>query len=84
MRALVLDEDANVLLVNFNWPDPGLADGFLACPGGGVALGGFRMSGWEGQWDTWYLVRVGHFTPAPRVDLAAEAVHGVRCFSPAV
>jgi 8-oxo-dGTP pyrophosphatase MutT (NUDIX family) len=42
----------------------------------------FSMTGWDGQTDTTYLVRTPRFEPRPRVDLAAEGVHGVRWFSP--
>ena len=111
-RALVLDEDDNVLLVHFHWPGPQLAEGFWACPGGGIDPGEtplqalrrelgeelglhevdiqgglwhltrlFPMQDWDGQSETWYLVRTRHFTPAPTIDLEAEHVHGVRWFS---
>ena len=39
VRALVLDEDDHVLLVHFHWEGLDLADGFWACPGGGVDHG---------------------------------------------
>lgn len=39
------------------------------------------MGQWDGQQETWYLVRVRHFTPQARVDLAAENVHGLRWFT---
>lgn len=39
VRALLLDEQDNVLLVHFNWTGLGLADGFWACPGGGIGAG---------------------------------------------
>lgn len=39
MRALLLDEDDHVLLVHFRWEGLDLADGFWACPGGGVDHG---------------------------------------------
>ncbi len=41
----------------------------------------FAMSGWDGQADTWFLVRTPHFDPQPRVVLADENVHGVRWFT---
>lgn len=37
VRALVLDEDDNALLVHFHWPGLKFEDGFWACPGGGNA-----------------------------------------------
>lgn len=43
----------------------------------------FAMQHWDGQTDVTYLVRAARFDPRPRVDLAAEGVHGVRWFSPA-
>lgn len=43
----------------------------------------FPMAHWDGQRDTTYLVTSEHFTPAPRVDLASEGVHGLRWFTPA-
>ena len=39
VRALLLDEDDHVLLVHFHWDGLDLADGFWACPGGGVDHG---------------------------------------------
>lgn len=39
MRALLLDEDDHVLLVNFDWEVLDLAGGFWACPGGGIDPG---------------------------------------------
>lgn len=39
MRALLLDEDDRVLLVHFRWEGLELAEGFWACPGGGVDPG---------------------------------------------
>lgn len=42
----------------------------------------FAMEHWDGQTDTTYLVTTPRFEPAPRVDLLAEGVHGVRWFSP--
>lgn len=36
VRALILDEEGNVLLVNFMWEGLGIDGGFWACPGGGV------------------------------------------------
>jgi 8-oxo-dGTP pyrophosphatase MutT (NUDIX family) len=42
----------------------------------------FPMPGWDGQTDVTYLVRTQRFEPRPRVDLAAENVHGARWFSP--
>jgi hypothetical protein len=41
------------------------------------------MDDHDGQHDVTYLVRTQRFEPRPRVDLAAENVHGVRWFSPA-
>ena len=41
----------------------------------------FPMTDWDGQAETWYLVRTPHFAPAPTIDLKAEHVHGVRWFS---
>ena len=41
----------------------------------------FPMVGWDGQAETWYLVRTPHFDPLPRVVLADENVHGVRWFT---
>ncbi len=41
----------------------------------------FEMTGWDGQSDTWYLVRTAHFDPQPGVVLADENVHGVRWFT---
>jgi len=43
----------------------------------------FPMTHWDGQTDVTYLLRTPRFEPSPRVDLAAEGVHGVRWFSPA-
>lgn len=43
----------------------------------------FPMVSWDGQTDTTYLLTAQHFEPRPRVDLAAEGIHGVRWFSPA-
>lgn len=43
----------------------------------------FAMPGWDGQSDTWYLVRTAHFTPKPNVDLATENVTELRWFSAA-
>lgn len=43
----------------------------------------FPMPHWDGQTDVTYLVRAPRFEPRPRVDLAAENVHGLRWFSPA-
>jgi 8-oxo-dGTP diphosphatase len=43
----------------------------------------FPMAQWDGQTDVTYLVRTPRFQPRPRVDLAAENVHGLRWFSPA-
>lgn len=42
----------------------------------------FPLRGWDGQAETWYLVRTRRFTAAPTVDLQAEHVHGMRWFSP--
>jgi 8-oxo-dGTP diphosphatase len=39
VRALLLDEEDRVLLVHFQWEGLELADGFWACPGGGVEPG---------------------------------------------
>ncbi len=39
VRALVLDEADNVLLVRFYWPGLELPDGFWANPGGGIEPG---------------------------------------------
>ena len=39
VRALVLDDHDNVLLVHFDWEGLDLAGGFWACPGGGVDQG---------------------------------------------
>jgi len=39
VRALLLDEDDHVLLVHFHWKGLELADGFWACPGGGIDPG---------------------------------------------
>jgi 8-oxo-dGTP pyrophosphatase MutT (NUDIX family) len=39
VRALVLDHDDNVLLVQFDWEGLDPAGGFWACPGGGVDPG---------------------------------------------
>lgn len=39
VRALLLDEDDRVLLVHFRWEGIEPADGFWACPGGGVHHG---------------------------------------------
>ena len=36
---------------------------------------------WDGQSDTWYLVRTTHFDPQPQVVLSDENVHGVRWFT---
>lgn len=41
----------------------------------------FPMTRWDGQAETTYLVRVQDFEPAPRVDLLAEGIDGVRWFS---
>jgi 8-oxo-dGTP pyrophosphatase MutT (NUDIX family) len=41
----------------------------------------FPMTAWDGQTDVTHLVRARHFDPRPRVDLAAEGVHGVRWFT---
>jgi 8-oxo-dGTP pyrophosphatase MutT (NUDIX family) len=41
----------------------------------------FEMTGWDGQSDTWYLVRTAHFDPQPQVVLSDENVHGVRWFT---
>lgn len=41
----------------------------------------FKMTGWDGQRDTWYLVRTRHFDPQPRVVLSDENVHAVRWFT---
>ncbi|KRE62384.1 NUDIX domain-containing protein [Nostocoides sp. Soil756] len=41
----------------------------------------FEMPGWDGQEDTWFLVRTSHFEPQPRVVLLEENVHGVRWFT---
>jgi 8-oxo-dGTP diphosphatase len=38
-RALVLDDQDRILLVNFDWPGLDLDGGFWACPGGGIELG---------------------------------------------
>jgi 8-oxo-dGTP pyrophosphatase MutT (NUDIX family) len=43
----------------------------------------FPMADFDGQTDVTYLVRAARFEPRPRVDLAAENVHGLRWFSPA-
>ncbi len=32
----MLDDETNVLLVNFNWDGLGIDGGFWACPGGGI------------------------------------------------
>lgn len=39
VRALILDEGGDVLLVNFNWPELRMPAGFWACPGGGIEDG---------------------------------------------
>ena len=39
VRALVLDEEDNVLLVRFDWEGLGIPGGFWACPGGGIDPG---------------------------------------------
>ena len=39
VRALVLDEDDNVLLVHFDWEGLEPDGGFWACPGGGIDAG---------------------------------------------
>jgi 8-oxo-dGTP pyrophosphatase MutT (NUDIX family) len=39
VRALLLDEDDHVLLVQFRWEGLDLPNGFWACPGGGVEPG---------------------------------------------
>jgi len=39
VRALVLDEQENALLVNFNWAGLASPAGFWACPGGGIDAG---------------------------------------------
>ena len=39
------------------------------------------MKHWDGQTEVTYLVRAARFEPRPRVDLAAENVHGIRWFS---
>jgi 8-oxo-dGTP pyrophosphatase MutT (NUDIX family) len=39
VRALVLDEDDNVLLVHFHWEGLDVPGGFWACPGGGIDPG---------------------------------------------
>jgi 8-oxo-dGTP diphosphatase len=39
VRALLLDEADHVLLVHFHWDGLELADGFWACPGGGMDPG---------------------------------------------
>lgn len=39
VRGLLLDEDDQVLLVHFHWEGLDLADGFWACPGGGIDPG---------------------------------------------
>ncbi len=41
----------------------------------------FPMTEWDGQSETWFLVRTAHFTSTPTIDLAAEHVHGIRWFS---
>lgn len=41
----------------------------------------YPMTAWEGQADTWYLVRTPHFLPQPRVALVEENVHGLRWFT---
>lgn len=43
----------------------------------------FPMAHWDGQTEVTYLVRAPRFEPRPRVDLAAENVHGIRWFPPA-
>ena len=39
VRAVVLDEEENVLLVRFDWEGLAIKGGFWACPGGGVDSG---------------------------------------------
>lgn len=39
VRAVVMDPDRRVLLVHFDFEDPGLPTGLWACPGGGVDPG---------------------------------------------
>jgi len=39
VRALLLDEDDQVLLAHFNWEGLDVPGGFWACPGGGVDAG---------------------------------------------
>jgi len=114
VRALVMDRDRRVLLVHFNFEDPGLPTGLWACPGGGVDPGEtkaealrrelheeiglvleaaevgepiwfkeheFEMAGWDGQADTFYLVEVDTFEPAPlfsQAELRAEHLDQIR------
>ncbi len=115
VRAVLLDQADNILLVHSNWPELQIPDGFWACPGGGVeedetpieALRrelreevGFELAeagpaiwrsrhlvdlpDYDGQEDTYYLVRAEHFIPAPRLtpaQLLTTHVRGQRWWS---
>lgn len=114
VRALVMDRDRRVLLVHFDFEDPGLPTGLWACPGGGVDPGEtpsdalrrelreelglvieaadvgepiwfkeheFEMVDWDGQADSFYLIEVEAFEPAPhfsQVELRAEHLDDMR------
>ncbi|MEJ7742243.1 MAG: NUDIX domain-containing protein [Nocardioidaceae bacterium] len=112
-RAIVVDPDRRVLLVHFaGTMEPGLANGWWACPGGGIDPGEtvtqglvreldeelglriddpgspvwrkqhlFHMTHWDGQHDTYFLIEVGAFEPAPRYsldELRAEGLDDLR------
>ena len=114
VRALVMDRDRRVLLVHFDFEDPGLPTGLWACPGGGVEPGEtpadalrrelreevglvleaddvgepiwfkeheFEMANWDGQADSFYLIEVEAFEPAPHfstTELRSEHLDDMR------
>lgn len=45
VRAVMVDEQRRVLLVNFDWPGLGIEGGFWACPGGGLEAGESDLEG---------------------------------------